>query len=114
MSADLEIGIYRWDGSSYTIELRSYVQGETTDRRWLSGEPVRLPIDQLRALGAQTQQYGTVLWDALLADSRISGGYAAAVASALSRPRASDDPALRVRLNISPKVPELHSLRWEA
>jgi hypothetical protein len=114
MSADLEIGIYHWDGSSYTVELRSYVQGETTEERWVSREPVRLPIDQLRALGAQPEQYGTVLWDALLADRRISGGYSAAVASALSRPQVSDGPTLRVRLNISPKAPELHSLRWEA
>jgi hypothetical protein len=85
MSADLEIGIYRWDGSSYTVELRLHVQGETTDRRWLSSEPVRLPIEQLRALAAQPQQYGTVLWNALLADSRIIGGYSAAVASAPSQ-----------------------------
>ena len=114
MSADLEINIYRRDSDSYTVELRSSVQEETTDQRSVSGEKVRLPIDQLRALGAQPEQYGTVLWDALLADRRIRDRYAAAVARALSRKQASDEPALRVRLNISPTVPELHSLRWES
>ena len=114
MSADLEIGIYPWDAGSYTIELRLDVAGETTGRHWLSGEPVRLPIDQLRALAAQPPQYGSVLWNALLADSQIRNGYSAAVASALSRQQVSGSPALRVRLNIIPRVPELHSLRWEA
>jgi hypothetical protein len=114
MSADLEIGIHRWDADSYTIELRSNVPGETTGRHWLSREPVRLPIDRLRALSAVTQQYGAALWDGLLADRRIRSGYAAAVARTLSGQQASDGPALRVRLHISPRVPELHSLRWEA
>src|SRR5262245_33113284 len=103
MTSDLEIGVYRWDAASYTVDLRCDADDAGTRRQ---SAPLPLPFDRLRALQASPEQYGRALWLALFADPAIRSAYAGLLA-------ASGQGAVRVRLYLSPNVPELHGLRWE-
>src|SRR5262245_11726478 len=113
MTADLEIGVYRWEPGKYTVDLRFESSGEGAGRRRQS-VPVSVPFDRLRGLAGDPEGYGRALWEAVFTDPAIRTAYGEAVAAALSQPPSGDGPPLRVRLYISPNAPELHGLRWEA
>lgn len=107
--ADLEIGLYRRDADSYTVEMRFSQPDSDADIRLLSGiAAAQIDFDTLRTFSLDSTRYGQVLADSLFADSEVRGAFDKAYAGA----QASNVP-LRLRLFIGLNAPELHSIRWE-
>jgi hypothetical protein len=109
-AADLEIGLYRWDATSYAIDLRyTPPDGQDVVQPILSGPTVQLDLDQLGIQVLDPEAYGKTLSAGLFNTPKVQTAFAEACASA----QALGVP-LRVRLAISPSLPQLHNLRWEA
>jgi energy-coupling factor transporter ATP-binding protein EcfA2 len=107
--ADLEIGLYRWDATSYAIDLRyTPPDGQDVVQPMLPSPVVQFDLDKLGVEVLDPEAYGKALSADLFAAPNVRSAFAEACASA----RALDVP-LRVRLAISPSLPQLHNLRWE-
>jgi len=106
-SVDLEIGLHRRYGESWTIELQCSLPDEDVDVRLVREGP-RFNLDQLRDLLYDDAAYGRLLSRSLFAigDVRQVFDKARAVAEAQELP-------LRLRLFIGPGAAALHQLRWE-
>lgn len=106
--ADLEIGVHRRDGTTYSVEMRFSRPGDDTDQRF-DPAPAHFDLAALRAAELDLTRYGTELAAMLFAE--------ASAQSALGQARAITEAqslGLRLRLNIGPSAPELHALYWEA
>ena len=104
-TADLEIGLHRWDAGRFAVELqfrRPDDEAEIAPIRGLAS------IDPAVLRAEVEESYGQALSRALFADPVVSQGFSKirSVAEAI-------DVRLRVRLFIGPSAPELHALRWE-
>ena len=107
--ADLEIGLYRRDMDSYTIDMRFSQSKSDTDTRLLSTLPIlSIDFDALRAASADSAQYGQLLTETLFADNDVQSAFEKAYTNAQV-----EGLALRLRLFIGPIATELHSLHWE-
>jgi hypothetical protein len=106
-SVDLEIGLHRRYGESWTIELQCSLPDEDVDVRLVREGP-KFDLDQLRGLLYDDAAYGRLLSRSLFAigDVRQVFDKARAVAEAQELP-------LRLRLFIGPGAAGLHQLRWE-
>jgi hypothetical protein len=112
--AEVEIGLYRWDAERYAVDLRYTTPEGDGDATFRPTDQVRLDYGGLMARATDPDGYGELLGQCLFADPgiRAAFGRCRAHAATLTDPRGRPLP-LRVRLNISPNSPELHSLRWE-
>jgi CHAT domain-containing protein/SIR2-like protein len=106
-SVDLEIGLHRRYGDSWTIELHCSLPDEDVEVRLVRDGP-SFDLDQLRGLRYDDAAYGRLLSQSLFAvdDVRRLFDRARAVAEAQDLP-------LRLRLFIGPGASGLHQLRWE-
>ncbi|MFZ5911304.1 MAG: CHAT domain-containing protein [Chloroflexota bacterium] len=112
-SADLEIGIHRYDPASYTVEFR-YCQpnsdAETRVDRGSGDKPILAQIDlaALLKLTLDPDAYGRTLTKDLFSDPQATLAFATAHSNAqtLGAP-------FRIRLLIGPSASELHALHWE-
>lgn len=109
-SADLEIGLHRYDAESYSVELRFSHPESDADVRLVRQSPalMRVNLNRLRAAGLDSRSYGKLLGEYLLGDAAIQSAFRQAYTAAQSL-----EVPLRVRLFIGPSAPELHHLRWE-
>lgn len=102
---DLDILLSRTADDAYTIELRS------SDPEGVTSAPVsavtRFDLAKLRAQALDPAAYGRLLTDSLFGDPALRGYYLDAFGAAFPT------RALRLRLIIDRRAPELHSLRWE-
>lgn len=108
--ADLEIGLSRQGDGSYTVDLRYSQPDSAADIRLAGAEPAiaSFDMDALRSLEIDPPAYGKALSAAFFAAPEVRTVFAQAYASTQAL-----DVAMRVRLVISPGIPELHALRWE-
>ncbi len=114
MEHNLEVGLYRWDATQYGVDLRYEAPGQPSEIRPKQSQPVRFDWTRLTELAGDSQQYGELLWQTILADDAVQGTFEQARAAAMQPAPGTQQPAgLRVRLYISANAPELHALRWE-
>jgi CHAT domain/SIR2-like domain len=106
-SVDLEIGLHRRDGQTWTVELQCQRSDQDVDVRLVRDGP-SFDLDQLRRHAADVVAYGRLLTDTLFAVDDVRQQFAMARAAAASQNR-----PLRLRLFIGPNAPELHDVRWE-
>jgi hypothetical protein len=106
-AVDLEIGLHRRDGQTWTVELQCHRSDQDVDVRLVRDGP-SFDLDQLRRHAADVVAYGRLLTDTLFAVDDVRQQFAMARAAA-----ASQDLPLRLRLFIGPNAPELHDVRWE-
>ncbi len=108
--ADLEIGLHRRDGETWTVELRFNQPKNDADVRLSPGRQLlgRFDFAQLQSLLYDDEAYGRLLSSGLFADPGVREAWAQARAAA-----GAQGLALRVRLFVGPSAPELHRLRWE-
>ncbi len=108
--ADLEISLHRRDAVTYTVELRFSLPNSDADIRLGDEDALETTLDlqELSNLSYDSDAYSRSLTDSLFAASALKTAFAQARSSAQSL-----DAALRLRLMISPNLPELHNLRWE-
>jgi hypothetical protein len=104
---DLEIGLHRRDGQTWTVELQCNRSDQDVDVRLVRDGP-SFDLDQLRRHASDVVAYGRLLTDTLFAVDDVRQQFAMARAAA----EAQDLP-LRLRLFIGPNAPELHDVRWE-
>ena len=104
---DLEIGLHRRYGETWTVELQCSLPDEDVDVRLVREGP-RFDLDELSGLVYDDAAYGRRLSQGLFAidDVRQLFDKARAVAEVQDLP-------LRLRLFIGPGAPGLHGLRWE-
>ncbi len=105
---DVKIALRRRDGESYSVELSS--TQPDSDAEIVSEQPGVARFDRaaLQQLELDPVAYGQALSEALFASPSVLADFSAARAAADAA-----DAALRLRLQIDPNAPELHSLRWE-
>ncbi len=108
--ADLEIGLYRRDAESFTVELRYTRPDDAADIRLSTDRPALANLDLPKLLELQTdhEAYGRALSDMLFAQPEVLAAFAEARATT-----AAQDGVLRIRLFLDPSVPELQTIRWE-
>jgi hypothetical protein len=106
--ADLEIGLHYYDEQSYAVETRFSAPGSEVDKRLPGTHLVQFNFEELRSLVFDPPEYGAKLTQGLFANSLVLAEFASALSTAQS-----NNAALRLRLVISPRIPELHSLQWE-
>jgi hypothetical protein len=104
---DLEIGLHRRDGRTWTVELHCNRSDQDIDVRLVRDGP-SFDLDELRQHAADDVAYGRLLTDTLFAVDDVRQLFAMARAAAESQ-----DLPLRVRLFVGPSAPELHDVRWE-
>ncbi len=109
--ADLEIGLYRRDAESFTVELRYTRPDDAADIRLSTEKPAVASFDTAALLELQQdpEAYGKALSEMLFAEPAVLAAFAAARAAT-----AAQDGTLRLRLFLDPAAPELQSLRWES
>lgn len=108
--ADLEIGLHKLNGKTYTIEFR-YIQPDSdADVRLGQGSQTsaNFNFSELLSVKYDPKVYGAELTKQLFADPNVNSSFAQALTSAQSL-----QVPLRVRLLIGPSAPELHNLQWE-
>lgn len=105
---DLEIGLHAQDASSYRVEARLRLAGVDAKQERLAMVP-SFDLDDLGAVASDPDAYGQKLTNVLFASESLRSFLDAAWASAAT----SGSPSLRLRLDVGPTLPELHSLRWE-
>ncbi|MBW3542891.1 MAG: CHAT domain-containing protein, partial [Planctomycetes bacterium] len=108
--ANLEIGLHPWKDGEYAIHLRFAQSNSDTEQR---SDPIvvrREAFDRRRfePLLADEPGYGQLLGETLFGDPRAMALFARSQAAA----EALEVP-LRIRLALSPMLPNLHDLRWE-
>lgn len=108
--ADLEIGLYRRDAESFTVELRYTRPDDAADIRLSTERPALASFDSAALLELQLdpEAYGKALSAMLFADPAVLAAFAEARAAT-----AAQEGVLRVRLFLDPAAPELQALRWE-
>ena len=108
--ADLEIGLHRLEGDTYSVDFRFTQPDSDTDIRLGQGRGAvaHLELNQLSTLVADPAAYGKALTDGLFEDPRLLTAYAQARTSAQSL-----GVPVRFRLLIGSSAPELHRLHWE-
>lgn len=105
--AELEIGLYRQQGTVCAVELRfrlpeQYDQGAPEPLRGLA----EFKAEKLDQLKLDAEEYGKELTRNLFGDQRVYNSYDKAMAVAGNLP-------VRLRLYIDPSAADLHNLRWE-
>ncbi|HEX8502234.1 MAG TPA: CHAT domain-containing protein [Pyrinomonadaceae bacterium] len=105
--AELEVGLYRQQGTVYAVELRfqlpeQYDQGKHEARRGYAEFDAQ-KLDQLKL---DPEEYGRELTRSLFAHPLVSESYDRALTSA-------GDLPVRLRLYVDPSAADLHNLRWE-
>src|SRR4051794_18913247 len=105
-TADLEIGLHRWDEGRYAVELRFRRPDDAVDLAPIRGL-ASFDFDALRF--ADLDVYGPLLSRALFADPKMREQFLKVRVAAAE----AIDAALRIRLFIGPSAPELHGLKWE-
>jgi hypothetical protein len=108
--ADLEIGLHKHNGKSYTVEFRFIQPNSDADIRLGQGSQVVTTFNfaELLSVKYDSKTYGTELTKQLFSDPGVKGAFSQAIASSQSL-----QVPLRVRLLIGPSAPELHTLQWE-
>jgi hypothetical protein len=106
--ADLELYLYRQADGATVADLRLCAPDSERDSDLGSGLPVRLDVDELRALTLDPDTYGRRLSAMLFTEPRLREAWVRARAYA-----SGAAAALRVRLWIDSSAADLHSLRWE-
>ncbi|HSV84975.1 MAG TPA: CHAT domain-containing protein [Levilinea sp.] len=106
--ADLEIGLLYHDEQSYAIETRFSAPGSDADKRLPGTHLVKFDFDRLQALLLDPQEYGTQLSRDLFSNPPVVAEFSSALSTAQT-----NNSALRLRLVISSRTPELHNLLWE-
>jgi hypothetical protein len=108
--ADLEMGLYRRDAESNSIEIRFTPPEGDADLRMVRGGPslARFDMERFQVLALDDKAYGQLLGESLFADPEVKTALAQARSVAQTR-----NAFLRLRLFIGPSSSELHSLRWE-
>jgi CHAT domain/SIR2-like domain len=104
---DLEIGLHRRDGQTWTVELQYNRSDQDVDVRLVRDGP-SFDLDELRRLALDDVAYGRLLTETLFAVDDVRQLFAMARAAA----EAQDLP-LRLRLFVGANAPELHDVRWE-
>jgi hypothetical protein len=104
---DLEIGLHRRDGETWTVELQCTRPDEDVDVRLVRDGP-RFDLDDLRRSATDDLAYGRLLTESLFAVPDVRQLFATARVAAESW-----ELPLRMRLFIGPSAPELHDVRWE-
>jgi hypothetical protein len=104
---DLEIGLHRRGGDTWTVELHCTRPDEDVDVRLVRDGP-RFDLDELRRRAADDVAYGRLLTESLFAVPEVEQLFAMARVAAASR-----ELPLRMRLFIGPNASELHDVRWE-
>lgn len=109
-TADLELGLHRWDAAQYAVDFRFSVPNSDAEIRLAQNTPalVAFDLEQLRGVAFEAGQYGAALTASFFADANLRAAFLQALSTAQTQ-----DRALRVRLLIGPSAPELHALRWE-
>ncbi len=109
-AADLELGLHRRDGRSWTVELRFSLPKGETDVRVVSNPSLHAAFDfaTLQELAYDRDEYGRVLGENLFNAEGIGSAFKAARDAA-----AREGVSLRIRLFIGPSAPELQGLLWE-
>ncbi|MBX0331191.1 CHAT domain-containing protein [Oscillochloris sp. ZM17-4] len=108
--ADLEIGLYRRDAESFTVELRYTRPDDAADIRLSTDRPALASFDTaaLQDLQQDPEAYGKALSAMVFAEPAVLAAFAEARAAT-----AAQESVLRLRLFLDPAAPELQSLRWE-
>jgi CHAT domain/SIR2-like domain len=108
--ADLEVGLHRRDGLTWTVELRFNHPKNDADVRLSPDRQLlaRFDFAQLESLLYDDEAYGRLLSSGLFADEGVREAWAQARAAA-----SAQGLVLRVRLFVGPSASELHRLRWE-
>jgi hypothetical protein len=104
---DLEIGLHRRDGQTWTVELQCTRSDQDVDVRLVRDGP-SFELEELRRHASDVVAYGRLLTDTLFAVDDVRQQFAMARAAAESQ-----DLPLRLRLFVGPNAPELHDVRWE-
>lgn len=104
---DLEVGLHRRDGETWTVELQCTRPDEDIDVRLVRDGP-RFDLDELRRYATDEVAYGQLLTASLFAVPDVKELFAMARVAAQSR-----ELPLRMRLFIGPNASELHDIRWE-
>jgi CHAT domain/SIR2-like domain len=105
-TADLEIGLHRWDADNYAVELRFRRPEDDSDISPVRGY-TQFDLTKLRELTRNVNAYGTLLTNTLFRDKEILNNFESI------HKIAQGYMTLRLRLFIGPTAPELHSVRWE-
>jgi hypothetical protein len=108
--ADLEIGLYRRDADSFTVELRYTRPDDAADIRLSTEHPALASFDTTALLELQQdpEAYGKALSGMLFADPAVLAAFAEARATT-----AAQESVLRLRLFLDPAASELQAIRWE-
>jgi hypothetical protein len=104
---DLEVGLHRRDGRTWSVELHCVRSDQEVDVRLVRDGP-SFDLDELRRHAGDDVAYGRLLTDTLFAVDDVREQFAKARAAADSQ-----DVPLRLRLFVGPSAPELHDVRWE-
>ena len=105
---EIEIGLWRKDAESWTVEFRASQRDELDEDVRCSGTAPAVDVDDLRDQLADDAAYGKSLTESLFSSPEISSAFREARAVA-----AAKELDVRMRLFISPSSPELQALRWE-
>ncbi|NTW02148.1 MAG: CHAT domain-containing protein [Oscillochloris sp.] len=108
--ADLEVGLYRRDTESFTVELRYTRPDDAADIRLSTERPAvtSFDISALCELQPDPDAYGRALSAMLFAEPAVLAAFAEARATT-----SAQGSVLRLRLFLDPAAPELQSIRWE-
>ncbi len=109
-TADLEVGLHRYDSENYVVEFRFSPPNSEGDVRLGQSDVMTAQFDfnQLRSLIYDPVEYGKALTAGLFSDPNVKSAFAQAFAAAQS-----GSVPLRMELLIGPSAPELHGLHWE-
>jgi hypothetical protein len=106
--ADLELGLHRYDGGSYTIELRYSQPDIDTDVRLGHGNPIQVSLDPAKMAALNPDEYGKQLNEALFSNADLKVAFSEALANAQSQ-----GLGLRLRILIGQSAEDLHNVHWE-
>jgi hypothetical protein len=113
--ANLQIGLYLWDRDRYAINVTFSQSGSDADVR---EEVVGLALNQFDRKQFlecfdDLEEYGKRLGRCILTEPRVRDVFQNARTVAQKLDAAHGHVPLRVQLVLSPKMPDLHDLRWE-
>src|ERR1043165_4500916 len=108
-NADIEIGLQRWWGETYAIELRFRRPGTDADLPPVRAQKIEIDFKGLLQLSNDIPKYGALLSKTLFSSEDIRNSFIRARAIA-----EEDNIPLRLRLMIDKSAPELNDLCWEA
>lgn len=107
---EVEFGLHRREAETYSVELRVTLPDSDAEPRVTARFPVaKIDFDALRREKFDADAHGRLLTDCLFADAEVRSAFERARAVAQAK-----DAALRLRLLVGSRAPELHGLYWEA